>query len=62
MGIVAVSERWILEAALNVDHQEPTLSDHAGDPNVGRPRRQPPVARSDMSKVPSGKETILLLS
>jgi hypothetical protein len=32
MGIVAGSERWILEAALNVDHQERTLSDHAGDP------------------------------
>jgi hypothetical protein len=25
------SERWILEAALNVDDQERTLFDHAGD-------------------------------
>ena len=32
MGIVAGSERWILEAALNVDHQQRTLSDHASDP------------------------------
>src|SRR6185503_16442325 len=32
LGIVAGSERWILEAALNVDHQERTLSDHAVDP------------------------------
>jgi hypothetical protein len=31
MGIVAGSERWILEAALNVDDQERTLFDHAGD-------------------------------
>jgi hypothetical protein len=29
MGIVAGSERWILEAALNVDHEKRTLSDHA---------------------------------
>jgi hypothetical protein len=28
MGIVAGSERWILEAALNVDHQQRTLPDH----------------------------------
>jgi hypothetical protein len=61
MGIVAGSERWILEAALNVDHQERTLPDHAADPTVG-PEAAAPVARSDMSKVPSGKETILLLS
>src|SRR4249920_1434549 len=32
MGIVAGSERWILEAALNVDHQQRTLPDHASDP------------------------------
>jgi hypothetical protein len=31
MGIVAGSERWILEAALNVDHQQRTLPDHASD-------------------------------
>jgi hypothetical protein len=62
MGIVAGSERWILEAALDVDHEERTLSDHVADPTVGRPRRQHQVARSDKSKVPSGKETILLLS
>src|SRR4249920_130168 len=36
MGIVAGSERWILEAALNVDHQQRTLPDHASDPTVGR--------------------------
>ena len=28
MGIVAGSERWILEAALDVDHQQRTLPDH----------------------------------
>jgi hypothetical protein len=32
MRIVAGSERWILEAALNVDHQQRTLPDHAADP------------------------------
>lgn len=31
MGIVAESERWILEAALNVDHQQRTLPDHTSD-------------------------------
>ena len=31
MGIVAGSERWILEAALNVDHQQRALPDHASD-------------------------------
>jgi hypothetical protein len=31
MGIVAGSERWILEAALNVDHQQRTLPDHAAE-------------------------------
>ena len=31
MGIVAGSERWILEAALNVDHQQGALPDHAAD-------------------------------
>jgi hypothetical protein len=35
MGIVAGPERWILEAALNVDHQERTLSGHASDPTAG---------------------------
>src|SRR4029077_13945578 len=45
MGIVAGSERWIVEAAVNVDHEKRTLSGHAADPNRGRPL--------------SGKETIL---
>ena len=31
-GIVAGSERWILEAALNVDHQQRTLPGHASEP------------------------------
>ena len=62
MGIVAGSERWILEAALNVDHEERTLSDHAADPTVGRPRRQQPVARSDDVDWCFREETILLLS
>jgi len=31
MGIVAGSERWILEAALYVDHQQRALPDHASD-------------------------------
>ena len=31
MGIVAGAELWILEAALNVDHQQGTLPDHAAD-------------------------------
>ena len=35
-GIVAGSERWIVEAALNVDHHERTLPAHASDPTVGR--------------------------
>src|SRR4029077_9945274 len=32
LGIVAGSELWILEAALNIDHEKRTLSDHAPDP------------------------------
>jgi len=35
MGIVAGSERWILKAALNVDHKQRTLPGHASDPTVG---------------------------
>ena len=31
MGIVAGAELWILETALNVDHQQGTLPDHAAD-------------------------------
>ena len=34
IGVVAGSERWIVEAALNVDHQERTLSGHAPDPTL----------------------------
>ena len=55
MGIVAGSELWILEAALNVDHKERTLSNHAADPYRRPPEAAAQVARSDMSKVPSGK-------
>jgi len=31
MGIFAGPERWILEAAPDVDHQQRTLPDHASD-------------------------------
>jgi hypothetical protein len=32
LGIVAGSQRWIVEAALNVDHQERALFGHAPHP------------------------------
>jgi len=39
LGIVARPERRILEAALNIDHQQRTLPDHASDSTRTRTRR-----------------------